>query len=253
MEKDALENEIQNENENIDFKIDIDRKEYLKIHPKQRLQPCVARLEAAGVTIQSTGADPARVTIQSTDAEPKSTRFDLKVTFQDGKLTIPPLHITETTEAKWRNLIALELNKSSTGKQRGVPERELISAGVHEREFSALFISYAFFLRSLICCVHDVRLLRDKGVILVHQVDTQKGKKDIMSDKDLMYLFQNRTRDVPGGEIDMDSWFAYVRNCVHTPQLKNGPSVKSSNIMPPESVKPCGIYSYAIQNRVGTL
>ncbi|KAL2337774.1 hypothetical protein Fmac_012220 [Flemingia macrophylla] len=177
------------ENKKNDCEVDIDSKEDLKIsHPKQRLQRCATKLEAAGVTIA----------IQSTPA--KSTRFDLKVTFENGKLTIPQLHITRTTEAKWRNLIAWELNKSSIQKQRGIKQDG----------FSAIFISYACFLRSLICCVHDVKLLRKRGVIFVHQMDTDKGKKNKVRNEDLVYLFQNLTRGVPGGEIDMDSWFASV-------------------------------------------
>ncbi|KAL2337778.1 hypothetical protein Fmac_012224 [Flemingia macrophylla] len=219
MEKHALEKK---NIKSIDCKIDIDRKEYVRIHPKIRLQPCAARLEAAGVTIQSTGAEPAGVTIQftggvtirstgvepagvtiqSTGAEPKSTRFDLKVTFQDGKLTIPPLHITETTEAKWR-----KMNKEKHFSHRTQKPKMTF---IHGRSYSAIGSTFGAKNKlsknsCLICCVHDVRLLRDKGVILVPQIDTEKGNKDIMSDEDLMYLFENMTRDAPGGEIDMDS------------------------------------------------
>ncbi|KAL2337771.1 hypothetical protein Fmac_012217 [Flemingia macrophylla] len=191
------------DNKNNDLMIDIHSGKNVNMsHQNQwrklKLERCAARLEAAGVEIQSTGA------------EPESTRFNLKVTFEHGKLTIPPLHITETTQVTWRNMIAWELNKTTLVKQRGI----------REPEFSFQFISYAWFLQSLICCVHDVKILRDRGVIFVQHVDTEKGKKSTVSDEDLMYLFQNMTREVPGGEIDMDSWFASViqkLNSYHPP------------------------------------
>lgn len=147
---------------------------------KVKLERCATLLEAAGVTIK-----PAKAQYKA------KTRFDLKVTFRDGKLRIPQLHITKTTEAKWRNLIAWELNSATLEKQRELKTDRI----------SCQFISYAWFFQSLTCSVHDVKLLRDRNVIVVHK---------LMSDEDLLNLFHNIIEGVPDAEIEMDSWFAQV-------------------------------------------
>lgn len=174
-------------------------------------QPSEALSEAANMEDGVTDKPPkaqSEVTTQSPEALSKAanmevvvnvrprvaaeTRFDLKVTFSDGKLEIPQLHITETTEAKWRNFIAWELKRTTLEKQRGVRNEDRISCQ---------FISYALFFQSLTCSVHDVKLLRDRNVIVVHK---------LMSDEDLLNLFHNIIEGVPDAEIEMDSWFAQV-------------------------------------------
>ncbi|KAG5054160.1 hypothetical protein GLYMA_03G061200v4 [Glycine max] len=157
---------------------------------KVKLERCATLLEAAGVTIK-----PAKAQYKA------KTRFDLKVTFRDGKLRIPQLHITKTTEAKWRNLIAWELNSATLEKQRELKTDRI----------SCQFISYAWFFQSLTCSVHDVKLLRDRKVITVEKERTDKGKKKkIMSNKDLMNLFLSITEEFPEVEIQVDSRFRHV-------------------------------------------
>lgn len=184
-------------------------------------QPSEALSEAANMEDGVTDKPPkaqSEVTTQSPEALSKAanmevvvnvrprvaaeTRFDLKVTFSDGKLEIPQLHITETTEAKWRNFIAWELNRTTLEKQRGVRNEDRISCQ---------FISYALFFQSLTCSVHDVKLLRDRKVITVEKERTDKGKKKkIMSNKDLMNLFLSITEEFPEVEIQVDSRFRHV-------------------------------------------
>lgn len=161
-------------------------------HGQRKLSRCATRLEAAGIKIKP----PEGVTSESRRAS--EARFDLKITFskEKGILEIPQLHITETTEAKWRNLIAWEVNRITLEKQRGKKAR-----------FTCHFIFYAWFVQSLICSVHDLKLLKDRHVIEVHES---------MSNEDLMNMLRKITEGVPDAEIDheidMDSWFRQVIN-----------------------------------------
>ncbi|KAK7349865.1 hypothetical protein VNO77_07661 [Canavalia gladiata] len=128
---------------------------------KQELKRCATRLRAAGITIQ------AKTTFQSALVD----RFDFNINFSDGVLTIPQLYIKETTEVKWRNLIAWEQNKISV---------------------CCKYTSYALFFKGLICCKHDIKLLKKMKVLV------NKTKK---SNDDLLTLF----RTISKGAEHMDS------------------------------------------------
>lgn len=172
-------------NENQDSEISMENEQVT--YRKLKLQRCATRLEAAGITIQP--------------SEGTKTGFDLKIKFSNGKLEIPQLHITKTTEAKWRNLIAWELNRTSLEKHPVRKEGE---------KTKCLFICYAWFIQSLVCCVHDVKLLRERKVLVVQEVESEKGKKKmkkIMSDEDFLDLFRKMTEEVSDAEIEMDPWF----------------------------------------------
>lgn len=175
------------DDENPDLKFSIENGQVA--YGKLKLQRCATKLEAAGVTIKPPG---------NTDLN----RFDLKVKFSNRNLEIPQLHITKTTEAKWRNLIAWELNRTSLEKHQARKEDE---------KTKCRFICYAWFIQSLVCCVHDVKLLREKEVLVVdREVKSEKGKekkKKIMSDEDLLNLFRKMTEEVSDAEIEMDPWF----------------------------------------------
>jgi len=195
-------------------------------HTKVKLQRFATRLEAVGVTIAG------KINAQTEDSNiAAKSRFDLKVRFSKGKLEIPPLHVTETTKAKWRNFIAWELNRTTLEKQRGRREARI----------SCQFISYAWFIQSLICCVHDVKLLRDRKVIFAREVESEEGKKKTMSNEDLMNLFRSLTVGIPDSEIDTDAWFdevvqklntyAAVDNPTATCKIIIGREVERSKIM----------------------
>ncbi|RHN58783.1 hypothetical protein MtrunA17_Chr4g0006091 [Medicago truncatula] len=83
-----------------------------------------------------------------------------KLRASGGELNIPPLYIKETTEVKWRNLIAWEQSKNW---------------------IRCKYTSYALFFNGLICCEHDIELLQKKGVI-VNELNK--------SNEDLLILFQ---------------------------------------------------------------
>ncbi|KAI9083811.1 hypothetical protein K1719_034279 [Acacia pycnantha] len=107
-------------------------------------------------------------------------KFEFIIEFNETQreLTIPTLHIKEATEVKWRNLIALE--------QLG-----LIGVGYK-------FSSYAFFFKSLVSSVHDIQLLKEKGVISVHHKEAK--------DEDLVIMFQS----IISGEEQMDGRYRKV-------------------------------------------
>ncbi|KAJ1437406.1 hypothetical protein SESBI_03736 [Sesbania bispinosa] len=134
----------------------------------ERLNRCATRLLAAGITIKP----------KSHEHEHGSSEFDIELTRnRNGVLVleIPPLHITQTSEAKWRNFIAWELKRSSK-----------------ERPCST-FTSSALLFHDLICCASDVQLLKDRGVIEDHL------KK---SNRDLVNFFHSLTKGVDRGIID---------------------------------------------------
>ncbi|XP_058732630.1 UPF0481 protein At3g47200-like [Vicia villosa] len=93
-----------------------------------------------------------------------------------GVLEIPPLHVKETTEVKWRNLIAWEQSKIWIRCQ---------------------YTSYALFFSGLICCGHDIELLLEKGVI-VNELNK--------SNEDLLALF----RTISNGAEHMDLSFSEI-------------------------------------------
>ncbi|KAK7349852.1 hypothetical protein VNO77_07616 [Canavalia gladiata] len=131
---------------------------------KQELKRCATRLRAAGITIQ------AKTTFQRALVD----RFNFNISFSDGVLTIPQLHIKETTEVKWRNLIAWEQSKISV---------------------CCKYTSYALFFKGLVCCKHDIKLLKEMNVLV-----NESGKKN----DDLLQLF----RTLSEGTEHMDSSYS---------------------------------------------
>ncbi|MED6165383.1 hypothetical protein PIB30_099063 [Stylosanthes scabra] len=143
---------------------------------RPELKRCAMRLRAAGITIKAAGTGSNNVPKGNANANVVVSAnnnlvnngsndelvdiFDFNITFNDKEkiLEIPPLHIKETTEVRWRNLIAWEKSMISV---RGK------------------YASYAFFFTSLICCRHDLKLLLKKGVIVNNEL--KKSKEELMT------------------------------------------------------------------------
>ncbi|KAG2380857.1 hypothetical protein LR48_Vigan11g120300 [Vigna angularis] len=169
---------------------------------KVKLDRCATRLQAAGVKIEGTINEQRR-----NSSVAAMNRFDLRVKFSDGKLEIPQLRITETTEAKWRNFIAWEVNKNKVEKQNG---ERAISDVTNESGIRFHFLCYAWFFKSLICSVHDVRVLLDSEVIWV--APDKEGKR-VKSDEDLVDLFRKMTEGISESDLeetDTDPWISKV-------------------------------------------
>ncbi|RDY14088.1 UPF0481 protein, partial [Mucuna pruriens] len=113
---------------------------------------CASRLRANGITIKA--ANTVGVRHKLVDW------FDFEINFDNGVLQIPPLVVKETTEVRWRNLIAWEQSRS---------------------EIKCKYTSYALFFQGLICCKHDIELLEEKEIIV------NMGKK---SEEELLNLFE---------------------------------------------------------------
>ncbi|KAL2337814.1 hypothetical protein Fmac_012260 [Flemingia macrophylla] len=135
---------------------------------KKELKRCATRLRAAGIAIH---AKKPNSQLQLVDS------FNFDINFNDNKLEIPTLLINETTEVKWRNLIAWEQSKIS---------------------IRCKFTTYALFFGGLICCKHDIELLEEKEVI-VNEAGKSKG--------DLLKLFLS----IAEGAEHMDS--SYGETC----------------------------------------
>lgn len=142
---------------------------------KVELNRCATKLQAAGVTIKC----------EKYSAVPIFTRSNFVVKFNDRVLEIPPLKITQTSESKWRNLIAWEhhvkkwTESSSTG------------CGGDLFTFSALLFN------DLICCASDVQLLKNRGIIV-----DELG----MSNHDVMDLIRSIIDGVDRGLVDSSTY-----------------------------------------------
>jgi hypothetical protein len=143
-----------------------------KLQPQQRLNRCATRLKAAGITIRSLKNDDD-INFKCT------THFDKS----KGKLQIPQLIITQTTEVKWRSFIAWEHHKKKLNTSS--------SAAADRR--SSICTSTALLFRDLICCSSDVKLLKDRGVIINYSNK---------SNRDLVAFFHSITSGVDSGIID---------------------------------------------------
>jgi hypothetical protein len=139
---------------------------------EQRLHRCATRLKAAGITIQSLENDD-------------DINFKLTTHFYErkGKLEIPRLIITQTTEVKWRSFIAWEHHKKKLSTRS--------SSAADWR--SSICTSTALLFRDLICCPSDVQLLKDRRVIV-----DQSNK----SNRDLVAFFHSIASGVDDGIID---------------------------------------------------
>ncbi|MCI23581.1 DUF247 domain protein, partial [Trifolium medium] len=121
---------------------------------EQYLNCCATRLKAAGIIILSLRNDD-------------DINFKHTTHFDEGKLKIPRLIITQTTEAKWRSFIAWEHHKNK------LKTSSCSVAGRH-----SICSSYALLLRDLICCSSDVQLLKDRRVIIDQ---TNKSNRDLVA------------------------------------------------------------------------
>ncbi|XP_061343997.1 UPF0481 protein At3g47200-like [Gastrolobium bilobum] len=157
-----------------------------------KLKRCATRLQAAGVTIKlpSRYTNPASLKGNSFGRmlgnmfgakqvdmpavlEFKNLDFDIK--FNEGTLEIPQLHITKTTKARWRNVIAWEHYKKDW--RNSSMTRRQIEASYHGS--TALTFSYsALFFNGLICCAADVQLLKDNNIIVDHLKMKDQDLKD---------------------------------------------------------------------------
>ncbi|RHN58785.1 hypothetical protein MtrunA17_Chr4g0006121 [Medicago truncatula] len=138
---------------------------------KLELLRCATKLRASGVIIR------AKLNSTNQNQHKLVDMFDFDISFSDsGELDIPPLYIKETTEVKWRNLIAWEQSKIW---------------------IRCKCTSYALFFNGLICCEHDIELLQEKGVIVN---DMNK------SNEDLLALF----RTISNGAEHMDLSFSEI-------------------------------------------
>jgi hypothetical protein len=142
-----------------------------KVQPQQRLNRCATRLKAAGITIRSLKNDD-------------DINFKLTTHFDEikGKLEIPRLIITQTTEVKWRSFIAWEHHKKKL---------KTSSSSVADRR--SICTSSALLFRDLICCSSDVQLLKDRKVIV-----DQSNK----SNRDLVAFFHSIASGIDSGIID---------------------------------------------------
>ncbi|KAK4253215.1 hypothetical protein QN277_010545 [Acacia crassicarpa] len=151
--------------------------------PRQLLR-CARKLQAFGITIRASQTNHSRGNNKTGILAAALTefvdKFEFKIEFNETQreLTIPTLHIKEATEVKWRNLIAWE--------QLG-----LIGVGYK-------FSSYAYFFKSLVSSVHDIQLLKEKGVI---RVEREEAK-----DEDLVIMFQS----IISGEEQKDGRYREV-------------------------------------------
>lgn len=134
---------------------------------KKQLLRCAARLEAAGITIEAGN---------TTTRHDLVDWFNFDISFNGRVLRIPPLYVKETTEVRWRNLIAWEQSKIW---------------------ISCKYTSYALFFQGLVCCKHDIELLLERGVIV-----NEAGK----SMQELLDLF----RTISNGAEHMDSSYEVI-------------------------------------------
>lgn len=147
---------------------------------KLELLCCATKLHASGVIIRAKFYNKDQQQHKLVDI------FDFGISFSDsGELEIPPLHVKETTEVKWRNLIAWEQSKIWT---------------------TCKYTSYALFFSGLICCEHDIELLKKKGIIV---------NKMSIGNEDLLKLF----RTISKGAQRMD--LSYSDTCARLNEYAN--------------------------------
>lgn len=122
---------------------------------RQELVRCATKLLAAGIIII-----PVRQVQKNPEVIDLTDTFDFNISFDDtGKLGIPVLNVKETTEVRWRNLIAWEQSKIN---------------------IKCKYTSYALFFKGLICCESDIGLLQETGVIVLDGCD-RRSKEDLMT------------------------------------------------------------------------
>ncbi|AES59953.1 uncharacterized protein [Medicago truncatula] len=142
---------------------------------RQELVRCATSLLAAGIIIIPVPCLVERnpQVLDLTD----TFDFNIRLDYITGELRIPVLNFKETTEVRWRNLIAWEQSKIN---------------------IRCKYTSYALFFKGLICCESDIGLLQEKGVIVLDGCDRSR--------KDLMTLFST----ISQGAEHMDSSFTDI-------------------------------------------
>jgi len=115
--------------------------------------------------------------------------LDFHFKFENGKLKIEQLHITETTKAKWRNVIVWEHHKKK-GKSSS------ISVATEDHSLtspSSKFTLSAMIFDGLICCSADVKFLKEKNIIVDHTN---------MSNEKLKEFFHTIASGIDSGILD---------------------------------------------------
>ncbi|MED6136748.1 hypothetical protein PIB30_058723 [Stylosanthes scabra] len=140
----------------------------------QRAKRCATRLLAAGISI----SPAARSHSNTGNGNKLVDMFDIIFNREDIVLEIPPLHIKETSQVRWRNLIGWEQSRIW---------------------IRCKYTSYALFFGGLICCKHDIEWLQKKGVII---------NESKMSKEELLRMFQTISK----GAEHMDP--SYSELCV---------------------------------------
>ena len=115
--------------------------------------------------------------------EVKGLDFNFK--FQNGILEISQLHITETTKAKWRNVIVWEHHKKNRKSSSATSQSRTSAIGK--------FTSSALIFHGLICCSADVIFLKKKKIIVDHTK---------MSNGELKEYFRTMSFGVDPGIVD---------------------------------------------------
>ncbi|AES79501.1 hypothetical protein MtrunA17_Chr7g0242181 [Medicago truncatula] len=100
------------------------------------------------------------------DGEVRGLDFEFK--FENGKFEIAQLHITKTTKAKWCNVIAWEHHKKNwkSSSMDGYESGDENQIGTIN--LSGKFTLSALIFNGLICCEADVKLLKEKNIIVDH-------------------------------------------------------------------------------------
>ncbi|XP_058767163.1 UPF0481 protein At3g47200-like [Vicia villosa] len=165
---------------------DIDQDPNLKLN----LNRCATRLKAVGITIECLDV-------------PDKKNFIAFTEFNREKriLRIPKLVINNQTEATWRSFIAWEHHK-----------KKLKSGSVSDTDRLSVCTSSAMLFSDLICCTGDVKLLKDKGVIVVD--DTLK-----LSNRDLVAYFHLIAKGVDRRIIDLNHFAMF--DAMNTIPTKN--------------------------------
>lgn len=148
-----------------------------------KLKRCATRLQAAEVSVQL--------------AENKGvTGLDFEFQFEEGKLKIAALHIRKTTKAKWRNVIFWEHHKmdwKKSGSNNGNDESQ--NSRISNSGTCGKFTSAALIFNDLICCADDVKILKDKNIIVDHMK---------MSNKELEEFIRTMSSGVDHGIVGSD-------------------------------------------------
>ncbi|XP_057742424.1 UPF0481 protein At3g47200-like [Arachis stenosperma] len=149
------------------------------VKASQELKRCATRLRASGITIRTAANSKGNGKVP--DLFEDIFDFDIRFNEKDKVLEIPALRIKETTEVRWRNLVAWEQSRIWVKRK---------------------YTSYAFFFKGLICCKHDIELLEKKGVIVN---DSKKKKEELLS------MF----RKICKGSEHMDPGYGGICECLN--------------------------------------